>query len=1033
MELGIDMHGLESMCRAMYEGQDQKQREEAEKTLMPLGESAENVVACFSIISGSSEPLAQVFAAACLLKIADNHWTRIPEAQRVELWKFCYSLLAERGPGLASYVVADVTAVFCRVTKLGWNDEGPYRSIVDDVSKFLEASEEHCDIGLIILNRITIEMNQSTPAIRKFFSQAQNRKVATSFRDLLLLRIFELSLSTLTRLSPPPAHSALRLRALQLAQSCLGFDFIGASFDEASEDMGTIHVPVAWRAVIEDPKTLTLFFDTYNGSANVNAEVAGKTIECLVQLSSIRRSIFSTDEKRLNYLYQHMRATVEVLSNNRGLDQPETYHHFCRWLSRLKANHELSELMGSDLFPDWIRNVAELTLHCISSDWSIVGNSLYYLLNLWSKLVHPISKLKRNSSTSLETYVEKIVQMYVTSRLHALQSETSPSDWDNLDDEENIAQEEFAEHLESIPAIFRLHYDKTAQFLIQLIDPLLEQYKAGITNNVPAVDRFLLERHLAWLVRVSGSVVGGRIISTSSENQEHSDGELSSRVFQLMIYTVDEDRSRSKMGVGKQPRGMIELDGAIVDFIQSFRKAYIGEQAVSTSKVYVRMSERLGISDHIVVLDVVASKIACILQKYGIVCGTAVVKKTLQLLSDLAFGHSSGRLLGKLKTIRSMLNNHGEESFLFMKGSSMGQQRTLFYQTLTKILFSLISLGEFDPEAEFERFLQPLQLRLEAIAAVQSDEMMINDPEVSNALIGALRDLRGIVTATLLKKTYTMFFDWFYPQHVPLLYRAIRVAAAAGSYPVCNPLLKFYAELVSNKPPRIIFDPSSPNGILLFRETSKIIVSYCTATLAQWNAAGRQGSDPYRQLYKGAATCLLMFSRSLSGNYVNFGVFGLYGDTALEDALRVSLEIALAIPVKDLLAYQKVSKAYFSLMDNLCANHASSIVAVEHDVFVHIVSTLQEGLSVSDVWSHCTEALDHLSEFRFRSSMKDTQNSRNFAAHLERSPNLFPTCLETVFTLILHEDCTNQWSLSRPLLSLILTNEGSYGAHSYPA
>lgn len=97
MELGIDMHGLESMCRAMYEGQDQKQREEAEKTLMPLGESAENVVACFSIISGSSEPLAQVFAAACLLKIADNHWTRIPEAQRVELWKFCYSLLAERG------------------------------------------------------------------------------------------------------------------------------------------------------------------------------------------------------------------------------------------------------------------------------------------------------------------------------------------------------------------------------------------------------------------------------------------------------------------------------------------------------------------------------------------------------------------------------------------------------------------------------------------------------------------------------------------------------------------------------------------------------------------------------------------------------------------------------------------------------------------------------------------------------------------------------------------------------------------------
>lgn len=320
----------------------------------------------------------------------------------------------------------------------------------------------------------------------------------------------------------------------------------------------------------------------------------------------------------------------------------------------------------------------------------------------------------------------------------------------------------------------------------------------------------------------------------------------------------------------KQPRGAVELDGAIVDFIQSFRRAYIGEQAVATSKVYVRMSERLGIADHDVVLDVVASKIACILRKYGVVSGNAVVKKSLTLLADLASGHSSGRLLGKLATIRSMLNNHGEEYFPFMKGASMGPQRTIFYQTLTRILFSLIGLGEFDPEKSFERFMQPLRMRLDAIAAVPSDDVLINDQSVTNALIGTLRDLRGVVTATLLRKTYTMFFDWFHPLHEPLL-RAAHVYATAGAHNVTIPLLKFYCEFVHNKPSRILFDSSSPNGILLFRETSQVLVKYGTATLANWDASGRQAPDPYKALYKGAACCLQMFCRALSGNFVNFG------------------------------------------------------------------------------------------------------------------------------------------------------------------
>lgn len=45
---------------------------------------------------------------------------------------------------------------------------------------------------------------------------------------------------------------------------------------------------------------------------------------------------------------------------------------------------------------------------------------------------------------------------------------------------------------------------------------------------------------------------------------------------------------------------------------------------------------------------------------------------------------------------------------------------------------------------------------------------------------------------------------------------------------------------------------------------------------------------------------------ALSGNYVNFGVFELYGDRALSDALDTALKMTLSIPMSDILAYRKV-------------------------------------------------------------------------------------------------------------------------------
>jgi hypothetical protein len=52
---------------------------------------------------------------------------------------------------------------------------------------------------------------------------------------------------------------------------------------------------------------------------------------------------------------------------------------------------------------------------------------------------------------------------------------------------------------------------------------------------------------------------------------------------------------------------------------------------------------------------------------------------------------------------------------------------------------------------------------------------------------------------------------------------------------------------------------------------------------------------------KGIAICFGMLKAALCGSYVNFGVFRLYNDEALDNALKIFVKMLLAIPQSDLL------------------------------------------------------------------------------------------------------------------------------------
>ncbi|KAH9686602.1 Importin N-terminal domain-containing protein [Citrus sinensis] len=962
---------LEALCERLYNSQDSVERAHAENTLKCFSVNTDYISQCQFILDNALTPYALMLASSSLLKQVTEHSLALQLRLDISnscsqstcvfaIYAFhvCVSLityvlvlmfcsvgnylinyLAKRGPELQSFVTASLIQLLCRLTKFGWFDDDRFRDLVKESTNFLsQATSDHYAIGLKILNQLVSEMNQPNPGL----PSTHHRRVACSFRDQSLFQIFQISLTSLGQLKSDVA-SRLQELALSLCLKCLSFDFVGTSIDESSEEFGTVQIPSAWRPVLEDPSTLQIFFDYYAiteaplSKEAFALEIQGPimvALECLVRLASVRRSLFTNDAARSKFLAHLMTGTKEILQTGQGLADHDNYHEYCRLLGRFRVNYQLSELVNVEGYSDWIQLVAEFTLKSLQS-WQWASSSVYYLLGLWSRLVTSVPYLKGDAPSLLDEFVPKITEGFITSRFNSVQAGFPDDLSDNPLDNVELLQDQ----LDCFPYLCRFQYENSGLYIINTMEPILQSYTERARMQTGDKSEIsVIEAKLAWIVHIIAAIVKiKQCTGCSLESQEVLDAELSARVLQLINVTDSGLHSQRYCELSKQ-----RLDRAILTFFQHFRKSYVGDQAMHSSKLYARLSELLGLHDHLLLLNVIVGKIATNLKCYTE--SQEVIDHTLSLFLELASGLES------------------------------------------------------------------------------TPDSMFRTDAVKCALIGLMRDLRGIAMATNSRRTYGLLFDWLYPAHMPLLLKGI--SHWTDTPEVTTPLLKFMAEFVLNKAQRLTFDSSSPNGILLFREVSKLIVAYGSRVLSLPNAA-----DIYAYKYKGMWICFTILARALAGNYVNFGVFELYGDRALSDALDIALKMTLSIPLADILAFRKLTKAYFAFLEVLFSSHITFILNLNTNTFMHIVGSLESGLKGLDtnISSQCAAAVDNLAAFYFNNiTMGEAPTSPaaiNLARHIVECPTLFPEILKTLFEIVLFEDCGNQWSLSRPMLSLILISE----------
>ncbi|VEU35182.1 unnamed protein product [Pseudo-nitzschia multistriata] len=194
---------VEALCETLYTGVptsgengEQITRQDAQQRLMSLQSSADFIPQCQYILENTKSQYARLVATNSLTELITTHWNSFTIPQRIDIRNYVLTYLANNGPQLENFVVVSLIKLVCRITKLGWFDDPVHRELADDVTKFLQATIEHCILGLKILNQLVDELNIPTSGR----TLTQHRKTSVSFRDVCLLKVFQLGLTTLKQL-----------------------------------------------------------------------------------------------------------------------------------------------------------------------------------------------------------------------------------------------------------------------------------------------------------------------------------------------------------------------------------------------------------------------------------------------------------------------------------------------------------------------------------------------------------------------------------------------------------------------------------------------------------------------------------------------------------------------------------------------------------------------------------------------------------------------------------------------------------------
>ena len=213
-----------------------------------------------------------------------------------------------------------------------------------------------------------------------------------------------------------------------------------------------------------------------------------------------------------------------------------------------------------------------------------------------------------------------------------------------------------------------------------------------------------------------------------------------------------------------------------------------------------------------------------------------------------------------------------------------------------------------------------------------------------------------------------------------------------------------------------------------------------------------------------------MLALCLKGSYINFGVFWLYEDKAIDKVFGTAVQLMRSIPLQDLMvrgrergkkkieitratysilvclvqSFPKLTCAFFHFLDEFAREQLFALPSLRLEDFLYIVEVCELGVDSLDnaVRSYACSALDRLltrvakereKAKLGREAVSATARRWSSAAsnhwvhlYLEQNPQVLPSILTVLFSLVLFDDSAKIFALSRPLYaSMVLQKEVS--------
>ncbi|KAJ3199813.1 Exportin 7, partial [Entophlyctis luteolus] len=222
------------------------------------------------------------------------------------------------------------------------------------------------------------------------------------------------------------------------------------------------------------------------------------------------------------------------------------------------------------------------------------------------------------------------------------------------------------------------------------------------------------------------------------------------------------------------------------------------------------------------------------------------------------------------------------------------------------------------------------------------------------------------------------------------------------------------------------------------------------------------GSRKWSDKYKGYSVCFTILKNTLAGNYVHFGVFDLYNDPALDIALDVVFQMMMNIPIEDLMSFPKLTLAFFNMIDVFSKGQLLKMKDISLQAIEYIFRATAEGIRGSDkvISTASCNTVENICTFLFNEQVKTNTfilsppppgsstpsptsatlggssgtptsaiavsgSSHVLLQRFGAQPHLIHMQLRRILEAIVVEEA-NDWSLSRPLLPLVLLDRAYF-------